>query len=259
MARLALTSLVELEERRMVSNAVKTLTKDEAEELTHQIRETTEALWHLLWRAKEGKAWKALSYGTWADYVRTEFDFGRNYANKIIHQGVVIHELAAAAGVGTTVPAISEHQARQISPDALSKAQVEVKESIESGVEPEKAIKQAVEKHGKSRQARATKPKLQEAVAEVRELVWKGTPVVEALQTVVSNRGKLSKDQEKKFGDFIDRQIWSAKYVIQWMEETLHQFSPEHFVAALEPDERDKMRGGVDRAMQWLTSLRNLL
>ena len=50
-----------------------------------------------------------------------------------------------------------------------------------------------------------------------------------------------------------------AKYAIQRMDDTRHKFSPEDFVAALELEEREKMKEDVDRAMEWLTSLKGLL
>jgi len=123
---------------------IQTLTKDQAEELTHKIKESKDALWDLLWRAKDGEAWRVLGYRSWETYVQSEFDIGRNYANKIVHQGFVIHKLAAAAGVGTVVPVITEHQARQISFYELPKVAASVRESVQSGTEPQEAVKVAV-------------------------------------------------------------------------------------------------------------------
>ena len=46
--------------------------------------------------------------------------------------------------MGTTVPAITERQTRQINPGVLPEVKANVQEAVESGVEPEEAITQAI-------------------------------------------------------------------------------------------------------------------
>lgn len=45
------------------------MTRDEARALTDRIRDAVEATWALLLEAHEQRAWAALGYGTWAEYV----------------------------------------------------------------------------------------------------------------------------------------------------------------------------------------------
>ena len=83
----------------MTTEIVKRLNREEAQALTERIRATTETLWELLTKAKEGEAWDTLGYDSWADYVKAEFNMSKQYSYRILHQAMVIHELAEAAGV----------------------------------------------------------------------------------------------------------------------------------------------------------------
>lgn len=51
------------------------LTEAEARELTSAIQSTITATYILLERAHSGKAYKALGYDSWTEYISTEFDF----------------------------------------------------------------------------------------------------------------------------------------------------------------------------------------
>ncbi len=92
--------------------AVVILTRVEATVLTDRIRESAEQTWSLLVEAHEGRAWSALGYGTWAEYVGAEFGMSRSRSYQLIDQAVVIRELGA---VSTDVD-ITEADARRIKP-----------------------------------------------------------------------------------------------------------------------------------------------
>lgn len=89
------------------------LTTDEAQELTEHIRSTADVLYVLLARAHAGKAWSALGYSTFADYVREEFNMSRSRAYQILDQHRVIEALEAAVPDGTQLR-ITEAQARDL-------------------------------------------------------------------------------------------------------------------------------------------------
>lgn len=90
------------------------LTTDQARELTDTIRSTSEVLYVLLARAHAGKAWEALGYSSFAEYVREEFDMSRSRAYQVLDQSRVVAAIEAAAPDGTDLPVISEAAARDL-------------------------------------------------------------------------------------------------------------------------------------------------
>lgn len=120
------------------------LTKAQAKALTDRIRKHIDAAWADITAAYEGKAWKALGYSSWGDYVKAEFDMGRSRSYQLLDQGRVIHALADAAGekVSTMVD-ISEREAREIK-DVLPGVTAEIKARVEQGEDPKKAIDETV-------------------------------------------------------------------------------------------------------------------
>lgn len=91
------------------------LAEQDARTLTEMIRNTSDVLWALLARAHEGRVWVPLGYGTFADWVKAEFDLSRSRAYQLLNQARVIEALTAAAPDGTPV-GVSEAQARMIGP-----------------------------------------------------------------------------------------------------------------------------------------------
>ena len=89
------------------------LSRDEAEQLTNQIRSASEVLWVLLLRAHEGRAWEALGYARWLDYVKAEFDLSRSHAYRLLDAARMERALTAALPEGATVR-ISEKAARDL-------------------------------------------------------------------------------------------------------------------------------------------------
>jgi hypothetical protein len=89
------------------------LNREDALELTSQIRAAADLIWVLIARAHAGRAWEALGYPSWEAYVREEFNISRSRAYQILDQGRVIQEISAAAPVGTHVN-VNERQAREI-------------------------------------------------------------------------------------------------------------------------------------------------
>ena len=130
----------------MTTEIVGSLNREQAQDLTDQIKTTTEALWVLLTRAWEGKAWEVLGYDTWAAYVQGEFAMSRQRSHQLLNHGVVIHQLTAAAGLSTVVdtPVIPEGQTRIITPEKLPQVVAKVRTQVANGVEAREAIDTAV-------------------------------------------------------------------------------------------------------------------
>ncbi|MGV8833266.1 MAG: hypothetical protein ACOH2N_14930 [Devosia sp.] len=128
-----------------MTNAItKPCTKAEAQLLTDRIRQNVDQLWSLLLEAHDRRAWKALGYGTFDDYVKSELPIGTRRAYQLIDQGSVIREISAAAGVD--VQHVAHFTARDVAAvkDDLPAVADKIRVSVGSGDDPKKAIKEAV-------------------------------------------------------------------------------------------------------------------
>lgn len=128
---------------------------DEARVLTERIKNAAEEVWNLLVEAHDRKAWAALGYDTFADYVGAEFDMSRRHAYRLLDQAEVIRELEAVVvdvTHGSHAPvAITERQARDIKP-RLKDVSRDIKREVESAatVDPDKVkaiVSEVVEEH----------------------------------------------------------------------------------------------------------------
>lgn len=84
-----------------------------ARELTNAIKAAAEATYVLLARAHHGKAYKALGYGTWAEYVNTEFEISTQRSYQLLNLSSTIKAIESAAPEGTQIK-LTEAQARDI-------------------------------------------------------------------------------------------------------------------------------------------------
>lgn len=114
----------------------KPLTSEEARALTDTIRNAVDVLWVLIMKAHNGKAWSALGYDTWADYVQQEFNMSRSRSYQLLDQARVVQEIEAALPDGTKV-SISEAAARDLK-GVLEEVVPEIKERTE-GLDPDEA------------------------------------------------------------------------------------------------------------------------
>jgi hypothetical protein len=78
------------------------LTVEQATEITERIKTTTNVLYLLIKRAHAGKAYTALGYTTFEEYVKAEFNYSRSYAYKLLNQANVIEAIEQAAPEGTS-------------------------------------------------------------------------------------------------------------------------------------------------------------
>lgn len=123
-------------------NQPATVTEEEARELTERIRASIEDTWKLLVEAHETKAWKALGYERWADYIANEFQRARSWSYKLLDQGEVIRAIEEASGVSTPVD-IDQNTARDIKP-LLPVVVEDIKLRIARGEVPEEAVLKTV-------------------------------------------------------------------------------------------------------------------
>jgi len=89
------------------------MTENEAQAITDAIRSTVTATYDLLERAHEGKAYKALGYETWKEYILGEFDFSAQRSYQLLDLSKTVKAIEAAAPEGYEA-VITEAQARDI-------------------------------------------------------------------------------------------------------------------------------------------------
>jgi len=88
------------------------LTAKEARRLTERIRAGAQNLCELVFEAHKGRAWVALGYQSWEDYVREEFTLSRSRSYELVDQGRVLQVLSTAAKV--PLRAVSPWAVREI-------------------------------------------------------------------------------------------------------------------------------------------------
>jgi hypothetical protein len=136
-------------------------TKAQAKTLTKRIRDGVDQVWSLLLEAHERKAWAALGYTTWADYVNAEFDMSRQNSYLLLDQGRAVRAIEEAAGV-KHAGQISQRDAVAIKAD-LPAVTDEIRSRVASGEKPEKV---AVEVIAAKRAERNTKQAENDATRE---------------------------------------------------------------------------------------------
>lgn len=109
----ASAEIFELEDEDFEAPDEDQLTEAKARELTNAIKAAAEATYVLLARAHQGKAFKALGYSTWAEYVNQEFEISTQRSYQLLNLSKTIEAIEAVAPEGTTVK-LTEAQARDI-------------------------------------------------------------------------------------------------------------------------------------------------
>lgn len=112
------------------------MTEAEAREITTAIQTAATATYILLSQAHEGKAYKAMGYDTWADYVKHEFDLSASRSYQLLDLSKAVKMLEEAAPEGTEVK-LTEAQVRSLKKE-LPQITEEVKEAT-SGKDPDQA------------------------------------------------------------------------------------------------------------------------
>lgn len=121
------------------------MSKEKASMLTEDIKSTTTALYALLKQAHDEKAFIAMGYKTWTEYVEKEFDFSRARSYQLINQANVIEQIEESSGFPIY---ITERDARAIKkrlPEITEKLKTEVKEADLEREEAERVAKEILE------------------------------------------------------------------------------------------------------------------
>ncbi len=115
---------------------------EEARSITDEIRRAADDLYDLLLEAHDRKAWAVLGYGSWAEYVKVEFNISRSRSYQLVDQAKVVRAIESAAGVSTSVD-ISEAEARAIKP-VLSVITDEIRTRVGRGENPDDTVREVV-------------------------------------------------------------------------------------------------------------------
>ena len=121
------------------------MSKEKASMLTEDIKSTTTALYVLLKQAHDEKAFIAMGYKTWTEYVEKEFEFSRTRSYQLINQANVIEQIEESTGFPIY---ITERDARAIKkrlPEITEKLKVEVKEADLEREEAERVAKEILD------------------------------------------------------------------------------------------------------------------
>lgn len=106
-----MSSEVEKKAEIVVTSNEVLIDKESAQQLTNDIKSTSTALYVLLKRAHDTKAYLAMGYKTWSEYIENEFEFSRTRSYQLINQANVIEVINEASGVEVY---LTESEARSI-------------------------------------------------------------------------------------------------------------------------------------------------
>lgn len=220
------------------------LTKTQAEELTRSIRDAAEVIWVLIARAHAGKAWKALGYDSWADYVQQEFNMSRSRSYQLLDQAKVIAAVSEAVPAGTDI-AVTESSARELK-YVIQEAVPEIREKTK-GLEPEEAVKVT--------QEILAKYKNQQAATVQEEPVGEGDVEVSPANTeqeMTLEAPKVSNALGPLKPEIIENDDNSAPFAdFEDQSTTLHPAAPSPQVPAppaIDPEELARIRKNVNAA-----------
>jgi hypothetical protein len=104
----------------------KPLMPNEAKELTRRIHRCLERAYVLLYEAHQRKAWQALGYETFAEYVRGEFAMSRSRAYQLLDQARVVREISAAASTDADIPEPAARELKPILPEVVEQVRARV-------------------------------------------------------------------------------------------------------------------------------------
>jgi hypothetical protein len=136
------------------------MTRPEAVTITNRIKRTADELWSLLSTAHARRAWEPLGYGSWHEFVGTEFSMSRGRSYQLLNQAMVIRQIEVAIAeqrgdsVSTSVD-ISEAAARDIKP-VLGEVVTDIRDRMRSlpEMDPREHVHAAVDVARNKRRSR---------------------------------------------------------------------------------------------------------
>lgn len=121
------------------------LSKREAEAITHRIRASAAHLWLLVCDAHDRKAWLALGYPSWREYVTSELRMSESRSYQLVDTGHVVRVAQQVLGIDSSAlelaPTMRETAKAKANLSALKR---ELRARAREGLEPPEAWRAAV-------------------------------------------------------------------------------------------------------------------
>lgn len=206
------------------------LNSEQARQITHSIRDAAEVIWILIARAHAGKAWKALGYDSWEDYVKSEFNMSRSRSYQLLDQAKVISEIEAALPKGSEVK-ISEAAARELKV-VLEEAVPEIRKATE-GLDKEEAVKVAEDILSKYRE---------KAHNEV-------DPVFDS----------ASDDEHEEYSEAESKLVYTTESSYEPSDSDVDNTVKQPPSVLLQPETFEKVPQGIEKQSQDLAKIRKLV
>lgn len=92
------------------------LDEHRARQLTDRIRDAAGQLWSLLAEAHDRRAWAALGYDSFREYVETELQMTKQRAYQILDQAKVIMAISQASGVESNAFDLTSREVQELKP-----------------------------------------------------------------------------------------------------------------------------------------------
>lgn len=122
------------------------MNKNEAQELTAQIRATAHGLWRLVAEAYDRKAWQALGYASWKDYATDELQMSESRSYQLVDTGRVMRAIGEVAGSEDVFQSVvvTARETARVKPH-LSTFKKELTRAVKDGMSMEEAVEQVIE------------------------------------------------------------------------------------------------------------------
>lgn len=238
------------------------MTEDEALELTDSIKSTATATCLLLQRAHDQKAWKAMGYKSWSDYIDGEFKFTRARSYQLLAQANVIKEIS---DVTNSEMYLTEKEAKLIKkelPTITQRIKEETKELVTAEDREEKA-KEIID--GEIQHALHNDKDTYNEGADIDAMIEEdgGSGVPKEVYS-----GQSYPSDEEKWGDIETSKIPAAEEANFYVENLNRTLSiMEAFPKATDlalamnstEEEKIELRNRIKYSITWLESLRDSL
>jgi hypothetical protein len=190
------------------------LSVEEARDLCDKIRRGMGDLSLLVWRAHAGRAWVALGYKTWEQFVRAEIGFSRSRSYQLVDQGSIMAKLSEAAGVDSPLY-LTEFSARRIKPIVAELAK-EIRAAV--GSDPTRdpgAVVEEVVKKGQARVDRTRSVRTRSGGSDVERLAF-AVKCVSELPPPRAMLAELSDEELGRLRGLADAAGWLNDFLAQW-------------------------------------------
>lgn len=173
------------------------MTEAEAREITTAIQATATATYILLSKAHEGRAYKAMGYGSWAEYVKAEFDLSASRSYQLLDLSKAVKMLESAAPEGTEVH-LTEAQVRSLK-NELPQITEEIREATsgKSADEASDLIGEIIEENREQKRADAAAVNAKEQGLQEAELEGYQKGMESATDAFLDNEGYNQDGSEK--------------------------------------------------------------